>query len=199
MAALPQPRLTPEQYLELERAVEFRHEYYQGRMYPVNDPTEAMAGGSPNHSLIKVNLSSELREALKQRPCRVFDSDMRVSAALEGLYAYPDITVVCSAPQYVDGRKDTLLNPVLVAEVLSPSTEGRDRGFKATQYRSITSLQEYVLVSQTEPRVEIHRRRSTDEWSLIDIAGLVGIVELASITCRVPMAEIYDKVEFEAA
>lgn len=190
MAAQPQPRLTAAEYLERERAAEFRHEYYNGQMY-------AMSGGSLPHALIIANFAGELRAGLKKTPCRVMNSDLRVSVSPNGLYTYPDIVVVCASPQYFEGQPDTLTNPVLLVEVLSPSTELMDRGLKALQYRSIASLQEYALVSQTDPRVEIFRRGKS-EWTLLDVAGLESQVELASVNCRVPMAEIYDKVDFEA-
>ena len=198
MAAQPQPRLTPGEYLELERASDIRHDYYNGRMYPTNGQMEDMAGGSPNHSAIKINLSGELRAAAKGTKCRVFDSDLRVAVSTDGLYTYPDITVVCGPLVFTDARKDTVLNPVLVVEVLSPSTESNDRGFKAAQYRSIATLQEYVLVSQTELRAEIYRRRAANEWCLIDVVGLEGTLELSSLGGKIAMAEIYDKVEFDA-
>src|SRR5450631_2337137 len=111
MSAQPQPRLTPEQYLELDRASEFRNEYYNGRMY-------AMSGGTPRHSLIIGNLIRELSTALKKRPCLVYTSDLRVRIAPDGLYTYPDISVVCEDPRLIEGRKDTLLNPALLIEVL---------------------------------------------------------------------------------
>ena len=189
---MPQPRLTPAEYLELERAAEFRHEYYNGRMY-------AMSGGSLPHALIIANFSRELGNELKKTPCRVMNSDLRVAVSPNGLYTYPDIVVVCESPKYFEGQPDTLLNPVVLVEVLSPSTETQDRGFKAIQYRTIPALQEYLLVSQSEPRVEIFRRRAAHEWTFIDVAEADAFVELASVNCRVAMPEIYDKVDFEAA
>ena len=157
-----------------------------------------MATDNPaNHSLIIANLLSQLRQTLEQNCYRVFDGGARVCAALDG----PDIAVIRGAPEFADGSgegKETLHHPLLLVEVLAPSTEGHDRGVKARQYRSIKSLREYVLVSQTEPSIEIYRR-SGDEWFLTDVAGLESLVELPSLNCRVPLAEIYAKVEFEAA
>ena len=164
MSAQPQPRLTPEQYLEMERAAEFRHEFYNGRMY-------AMAGTSHRHALISGNLLGEFRVGLKNGPCLVTSSDLRVRTALDGLCTYPDIVIVCAEPKYVDNQLDTLLNPVLIIEVLSPSTEAYDRGYKSAQYRTIESLQEYALVSQTEPHVEIFRRQPGEKWLLVTSAS----------------------------
>ena len=153
MSAHAQPRVSPEQYLEMERAAEFRSEYYDGRTY-------AMSGGTWGHAVITGNLARALGNALEKRPCSVTSSDMRLRVAPTGLYTYPDIMVICDEPKFVDARTDTVVNPRLVIEVLSPSTEGYDRGFKAAQYRTIEALQEYALVSQNEPRAELYRRQA---------------------------------------
>ena len=126
MSAQPQARLTPEQYLEIERASEARSEFFNGRIY-------AMSGGSYNHVRIIGNLAFELRNSMKQRPCEVVTSDLRVRISPGGLYTYPDVSVVCGEPKFADDEKDTLLNPAFLAEVLSPSTEAYDRGFKSAQ------------------------------------------------------------------
>lgn len=190
MAAHPQPRLTPEQYLELERASEVRHEYYRGELF-------AMAGGSGRHAVIILNVGAELRSELKKRPCHVMASDMRVRVAEDGLYTYPDVVVVCGDPEVTDKHGETLLNPTLLVEVLSPSTEAHDRGFKSAQYRTIKGLQEYVLVSQSEARVEVFRRQTDGTWVMTEAVGLDAICEFRSVECRIPLAEIYDKVSFE--
>jgi Uma2 family endonuclease len=189
MSAQPQPPLTPEQYLEIERAAEVRSEFYGGRMY-------AMSGGTHPHALVIGNLGRELGNALKQGPCLVTTSDLRVRVAPDGLYTYPDIVVVCAEPKYVDGHNDTLLNPVLIVEVLSPSTEAYDRGFKAAQFRQVDSLQEYALVSQTEPRVEVFRRQAGGLWLLSESVGLEAACSFESVAVRIPLAEIYSKVPF---
>jgi Uma2 family endonuclease len=190
MSAQPQPRLTPEQYLEIERAAEIRSEFYGGRMY-------AMSGGTHTHALVIGNVSGELRAALKDGPCLVTPSDLRVRVAPDGLYTYPDIVVVCAEPRYVDGHRDTLLNPVLIVEVLSPSTEGYDRGFKAAQFRNIESLQEYALVSQSEPRVEVLRRQASGDWLLSDSVGLESVCRFESVGVSLPLSAIYSKVAFD--
>jgi len=192
MSAQPQPHLTPEQYLELDRASEFRNEYYNGRMW-------AMSGGSYRHAAIIASLSRALGNALDGRPCGVTSSDVRISVTADGLYTYPDIVVVCGEPKFVDGRSDTLLNPALVIEVLSPSTEAYDRGFKFAQYRRVEALEEYALVSQTEPRVEVFRRQPGGHWLLSEFVGLEAVCVFDSVNASVPLAKIYDKVSFDVA
>jgi Uma2 family endonuclease len=190
MSAHAQPRVSPEQYLEMERAAEFRSEYYDGRIY-------AMSGGTWGHAVITGNLARALGNALEKRPCSVTSSDMRLRVAPTGLYTYPDIMVICDEPKFVDARTDTVVNPRLVIEVLSPSTEGYDRGFKAAQYRTIEALQEYALVSQSEARVEVFRRESANEWLMSEFVGIDAICHFRSVGCGIPLSEIYDKVTFE--
>ena len=189
MSAQSQPRLTPEQYLELDRASEFRSEYYKGRMF-------AMSGGTFNHAGIIGNIAFALKSALKKRPCIVTTSDVRVHVSADGLYTYPDVVVVCGAPKFADDQKDTLVNPALIVEVLSRSTEGYDRGFKFAQYRMIESLQEYALVSQVEPRVEWYRRHSGGDWLFAEAVGMDAVCHLQSVDCAVALADVYDKVTF---
>ena len=189
MSAQPQPRLTPEQYLEIERAAEFRSEYYNGRMY-------AMSGGTHPHAIVIGNLARELGNALKKGPCVVTTSDMRVRVGKTGLYTYPDIVVVFDPPQFGDGQHDTLLNPGLIVEVLSPSTEAYDRGFKFAQYRTLESLREYALVSPSEPRAEIFRRQPSGDWLLSESAGVDAVCRFDSVCCTIAVKDIYDKVTF---
>jgi|SRR5581483_7238831 len=189
MSAQPQPRLTPEQYLELDRASEFRHEYYNGRMY-------LMPGGTHPHAIVTANLSGELRNALRSRPCIVTTSDVRVRVSRSGLYTYPDVVAVCGTPQYLDDRRDTVPNPALLIEVFSPSTEAYDRGFKFAQYRTFESLQEYALVSQSEPRVAIFRRHASGEWLLSESAGMETACRFDSAGCTIALKDIFDKVTF---
>jgi Uma2 family endonuclease len=190
MSAQPQPRLTAEQYLDLDRAADYRSEYYDGRMY-------AMSGGSYPHGQLILNFGAELRSALKQTACSVTTSDIRLRVNPNGLYTYPDIMVVCGERMFAEGRRDTLLNPRVIVEVLSPSTEAHDRGLKFREYRTIPSLQEYALVSQSEVRVELFQRRSDDQWLLSDFAGLEASVEFQSLNCRIALSEIYDRVTLE--
>ncbi len=188
MSALPHPRITPEQYLEIERASETRNEYYGGEMY-------AMSGGSYVHGQMIGNVTGELRARLRGRHCSVTPVDVRVRTSPEGLYSYPDVAVVCGSPVFADDQKDTLLNPVLLIEVLSPSTESKDRGFKFAQYRRIESLREYVLVSQDEPRVECFVRQAGGQWLLAEFVGLDSVCRLDSVDCDLPLSEIYYRVE----
>ncbi len=191
MSALPLTILTPEEYLEIERQAECKSEYYRGHMY-------AMAGASPAHGVIVWNLGGELRIALRGSGCRGTPSDLRVRVSPEGLYTYPDIVVYCGKARFADDRKDTLVNPTLIVEVLSPTTEARDRGFKFAQYRKLESLREYILVSQTEPRVEVFRPSSgPGEWIFVEAAGLDAVCRLESIGCEIPLSEIYSGVDFE--
>jgi len=126
-------------------------------------------------------------------------SDLRVRVSPGGLYTYPDVTVVCGDPKFADDQKDTLLNPVFIAEVLSPSTEAYDRGFKSAQYRKLESLQEYALISQAEPRVEVFRRQPGGDWLLSESTGLDAACRIDCLDCRITLAGIYSKVTFEAS
>lgn len=191
MASAPIQRtiLTAEDYLILERGSEMKHELLDGEMV-------AMTGGSSNHNLTTVNLAGELRQRLKQRPCRVYSGDMRVRIPEVGIYTYPDVLVVCGEPRFEDEYRDTLLNPTVVIEVLSPSTEAYDRGRKFEHYGKLESLKEYVLVTQDQARVEHYLRQDDHVWLYANMSGLEGELSLSSIQCEVPLAEIYDKVDF---
>ncbi len=182
--------LTPEEYLAIERKAEFRSQYDAGFIV-------AMPGGTPNHNTIAVNVSGEIRQQLKGRPCRVFMNDVRLCVHPTGLYTYPDVMAVCGEIQFLDGSTDTLLNPAMIVEVLSESTESYDRGRKFGHYQRLTSLQEYVLIGQDEVRVERYRRQG-NEWVLSVFTDLADPLHLGSIDCEVPLREIYDKVEIPA-
>ena len=197
MAATNTSYLTLQQYLELEEKAEYKSEYYQGRMWPLGGTPFGMAGGRSAHSIITMNLGGELRSALKPR-CVICSSDMSISTGPDGLYTYPDISVVCGTPEFLNNDR-TLLNPIIVIEVLSKTTEAHDRGFKFTQYQQIPSLQEYVLVSQTEPSVEIFRRGPNGAWGLKTYTALDTTAQFESVGCGVPMREIYLCVEFAGA
>lgn len=186
---LPQPVkfITPEEYLRIERAAEFKSEYFAGEMF-------AMAGGSLQHSLLKTNVTSALHSRLKGRPCKVFDSDLRVLVSTTGLFTYPDATVVCGPLETHD--EDCLTNPTVLVEVLSDSTEMYDRTTKLDHYHKIPSLREVLLVSQHQPIVERFSRGDEGGWILIDARGLGASIELPSISVSLPLAEIYDNVEF---
>jgi Uma2 family endonuclease len=191
MSAHPH-RLTPEEYLALDRAAEIRSEYYNGQIY-------AMSGASHRHGIVTHNIGVELDASLAGRPCLITASDLRVRVQPASLYAYPDIVVVCEQPKYADDQADTLLNPTLLFEVLSPSTERYDRGFKSAQYRTIPSLEEHILVSQSEPRVELYRRQSGGTWLFSEWTGLDAACRIESLGCDLPLSRVYRNINFGAA
>ena len=181
-----QTYFTPEEYIALERKAEFRNEYFSGQIV-------AMSGGSYNHSLIVTNILGELHHQFKGRGCEVLTHSMRVRAIPRDTYFYPDVVVVCGEPEFEDDVFDTLLNPILIVEVLSPSTEAYDRGEKFTRYKHIASLQEYVLVSQDKVSVEHHRRHGT-QWMLSHYRALEEVLRLPAIGCELPLRDIYARV-----
>lgn len=183
-----QKRYTPEEYLALERAAQCKSEYYAGDIF-------AMAGASRWHNLIVTNVLRELSLQLKGRPCTTYPSDMRVKVSATGLYTYPDVTVVCGEAEFEDNQQDTLLNPTLIVEVLSDSTEAYDRGGKFAHYRKLSSLMEYVLIAQTKPHIEHYVRQPDNRWLLSEADSLSDTVHLPSIDCRLALAEVYDKVD----
>jgi Uma2 family endonuclease len=186
MSTAAKTRYTPEQYLALERKAEFKSEYCDGVI-------TAMSGASRPHGLISLNLGGELRAQLKGRPCEAFVGDMRVRFGTSPRYTYPDIVVACGDPRFEDDELDTLLNPTVIVEVLSPSTESYDRGRKFELYRRIASLREYVLVAQDRVLVERFTRQG-EGWVLTEFRSRKDVLGLDSIDCQVPLAEIYDKV-----
>lgn len=192
MSAHAHARLTVEEYLQLDGSLQTRNEYYAGRMY-------AMSGGTFDHGVIIGNFSAQIWIALANRPCRVIPNDLRVRVAADGLYTYPDIVVACGDPIFAPAESVTLTNPILLAEVLSPSTEAYDRGFKSVQYRQLPSLKEYVIVSQDEPRVEVMQRIESGQWRLSEYAGLDAVCHLNSIDCDISLASVYQKVNFSKA
>lgn len=181
---------TPEEYLALERHAEFKSEYIDGRIV-------AMTGASAPHNLITGNVFAELRAHFRGRPCLPFIGDMRVQVEKGRRYTYPDVVAVCGKPEYLDGVLDTLMNPALIVEILSTSTEAYDRGEKFRHYRTIETLQEYVLVAQDQPLVERFVRHG-EFWHLGTVSGLDASLELTSVGCTIPLREIYENVEFPA-
>ena len=181
---------TPEEYLALERHAEFKSEYIDGRIV-------AMTGASAAHNLVAGSVYAELRARFRGRPCRAFISDMRVQVGGGRRYTYPDVVAICGEPVFLDGALDTLQNPSLIVEVLSPTTEAYDRGEKFQHYRGIESLQEYVLVAQDRPLVERFVRHG-EFWQLLAVSGLDAALELTSVVCTIPLREICENVEFPA-
>ena len=187
MSLQPKPRLTPEEYLAQERAMEEKHEYFRGEVF-------AMGGAIFAHVQIVSNLARCLHS--REKPFFVFLSNLRVKVTETGLYTYPDVGVVCDEPQFDDEQRDTLLNPRLIVEVFSPSTEAYDRGKKFAHYRTIESLAEYLLVAQDQPRVEQYFRQASGDWLLHEAATIDDSIQLPSIDCELKLAEVYDRVEF---
>lgn len=185
-------KLSEAEYLALERAAEFKSEFYEGKMF-------ARAGGTPMHSLIAANIIGELGAKLKGGPCKAFTSDLRLKIEATGLFTYPDVTVICGPFQFAPDADDTVMNPAVIFEVLSDSTEGYDRGEKFRHYRQMPSLQEYVLVGQRVPRVEQFLRRPEGEWALRTAEGKDGKLALPSLKITLELNEIFAGVEFAPA
>jgi Uma2 family endonuclease len=185
----PQPDLlTPEEYLAIERKAEIRSEYIQGRMY-------AMSGASLRHSALVGNILGGIWTQTRGKGCHVHATDLRVKVTPTGLYTYPDVVAFCGEARVEDSHQDTLLNPAVIVEVLSPSTEAYDRGEKFANYRRIDALREYVLVSQDKKRVE-HFRRDGDDWRLTEISEPGAALHLEAIGCSLTLLAIYENVDF---
>lgn len=183
---MPSAPLTEEQYLEIERAAEFKSEFHDGQMF-------AMAGGSPNHSLLANQIGGMLFARLRQ-PCRAFNSDLRIKVPQTGLYTYPDCSVVCGDLEFVGDRKDVIVNPILLAEVLSPGTEAYDRGKKFESYRTIPSFREYLLIHQDRRHVEHYSKQDDGSWVLREHSGESAIIAIARWSIEIPLAELYANV-----
>lgn len=181
--------VTPADYLAIERRAETKSEYLNGAIY-------AMSGASRNHNRITVNLAAALHTRLRGKSCEPFAADMRVKVSPTGLYTYPDVVIACGEPRFEDQHLDTLLNPTVIIEVLSTSTEAYGRGEKFAHYRALESLTDYLLVAQNKPRVEHYQRQADDQWMYSVADGMEAQVELAAIDSKLQLAEIYERVEF---
>lgn len=190
MSIAEKPYLSPEEYLKIERASELRHEYYNGEMF-------AMSGATRAHNLIAGNFFAELRMQFRDRDCEVYQADMRVKVVRKGLYTYPDVVAACDQPEFEDDEFDTLVNPRVIVEVLSKSTEDYDRGTKFEMYRRIPSLRDYILVAQDRFHVEHFQRQDGDRWILEDFNATDGTLVIESIECEIPIADIYTKLKFD--
>ncbi|MBK9261200.1 MAG: Uma2 family endonuclease [Polyangiaceae bacterium] len=179
-------KMTEEEYLAFERASEERHEYADGEIF-------AMSGGTGNHNAITLSVGAELRVALRGRNCRAYSSDMRVYIPLTKRYVYPDASVVCGGAEYKDATHDILLNPRVIIEVLSPATEGYDRGDKFAQYRSIPSVMHYVLASQDKPMLEVFTRQDNGSWNY-RAYGPGEKAPLSAIGCELDVDSVYTDV-----
>jgi Uma2 family endonuclease len=189
MSTQPVNRFSVEEYLTFERNSEIKHEYYAGEIF-------AMSGASREHNLIVWKLSSLLDAEIGKGDCEAYFGDMRVRVDRTGLYTYPDAVVTCDKPRFEDACVDTLLNPQVIFEVLSDSTERYDRGKKFNHYRQLDSLRDYVLIAQDEPLVEHYRRLPDKTWNLTVVKGLDATASIETIDARLPLSELYAKVNF---
>ncbi len=187
----PQPYYSPEEYLKLEEAAEFRSEYHDGQIIP-------MTGGTPNHNQIALNLGGAINFATKGQPYRVYVNDLRLWMPSKRVYTYPDVMVVAGKLEFLEGRKDTITNAVMVAEVLSKSTADYDRGGKFKLFRSIPSFREYVLINQYEMHVEQFCKTDDNKWVLSEYDGADAILVLSSVKFEMSLGEMYDRVDFES-
>ncbi|MBK1719004.1 Uma2 family endonuclease [Thiocystis violacea] len=191
MSIQPKPYYSFEDYLAAEReCIDEKHEYVAGQVF-------AMTGATYNHNLVTTNLARELSNQLKPRPCVVLANDMRLRIQTADACTYPDIVVLCDEPAFHDRRKDVLTDARFVAEVLSPSTEGYDRGDKFALYRALPGLRQYVLIAQNRFAIDVFTRRD-DGWLLEAHSDPDALVYFESIDCRIRLGEIYDKVRFES-
>jgi len=184
--------VSPEEYLRLERQSEYKSEYVNGQIF-------AMTGASRKHNLVAGNIFGELRQQLKGRQCEAYMGDMRVKVKATGLYTYPDVVAVCGEPQFEDEYVDTLLNPTLLVEVLSQSTERYDRIAKSSYYRTLDSLAEHLLVAQDEIRLEQYVKQANGQWLLFECSSIDAAIELESIGCSLALRDVYDKVSLAKA
>src|SRR5437868_9745242 len=187
MSTLPSYYLSPDEYLAIERKAEFKSEYVDGVMY-------AMAGGSERHNLIAGNTLTALNNQLREAPCRVYPSDLKIRIPNSRKFFYPDDSVVCGETQFADEERDVILNPILIVEVLSESTAAFDRGKKFQSYQQIESLQEYLLVAQDEFIVEHYLRQEQNHWLYTKVLGLEETLALPTLKCQLALSDIYSKV-----
>lgn len=187
---LPQHRYSLEEYFALEAVGTARYEFWNGDIL-------CMSGGSPEHATISLNVSAGLKARLRGSSCRVFNSDFAVKTPLYPPYRYPDTSVVCGEPMYVKVDKfDTLANPTIIIEVLSPATASLDKTLKREAYQAISSLKEYLLIAQDAPQVT-HYIRQGEQWSRSDYGGLAASIAFPSLNCELSLQDIYEDIEFE--
>jgi Uma2 family endonuclease len=187
MSSLPERVYTAQEYLALERAAEFRNEFVNGQI-------RALSGGSLAHNLLVGNLLVGIREQLRGRSCSVFSNALRVKVDTLETYVYPDVVALCEPPRLEDAHADTLLNPAVIVEVLSESTERYDRGDKFAHYRKIDSLREYILVAQDKVRIEQYVRHG-EHWLFNEISDPAGALRIETLGCEIAIRDVYDRVE----
>lgn len=190
MTARPNQSISETEYLASERVSPLKHEYYHGHIY-------AMTGGKEPHNLIAGNTLASLHSQLRRKTCRVYPSDMRVKVLRTGLNTYPDVVVVCGQPQFTDAIHDTITNPTIIIEVLSPSTERYDRGMKFQNYRTIETLNDYILIAQERHHIEHYIRQQNDQWLLQEVTSLDGGIHIQSIDCTLQLEDVYEKVDLD--
>jgi Uma2 family endonuclease len=189
MTLLTKKLYTPLEYLKLEETAEVKHEYHQGIV------TE-MAGGASDHNIVVGNVFATAHQRVKHIPCIVYPSDMRVQVKESSMYTYPDVTLVCGEPEFAKGRNDTLLNPTVIAEVLSPKTRAYDRGKKFDLYRPLKSLQGYILIDPDQPYVDYFQREADRTWQLFEHRRLTDKLQLQTPKISIRLADLYDKVDW---
>ncbi len=184
-------RYSAEEYYDLEEEEQYKSEYFEGEIF-------AMAGGSPEHSLIVANLLGELRQRLNGKTCTPYDGNLRIEVPATGLITYPDASVFCKKLEFdpKDKRKQTAINPTVVFEVLSKTTESYDRGKKAENYRQLASLKAYVLISQSSPHIELYERHGDGFWFLTEAKGLDQEIAIKPLGLKLPLGEVYDRLKF---
>ncbi len=191
MAALRQLRtFTPEEYLTVEAQADYKSEYYHGQIY-------AMAGGTIRHSQIAINVIIGLSNALADKPCQVFNSDLRLNVQPNGLYTYPDVIVICGKVELLPGRQDTVTNPILIVEVLSESTRDYDMTFKFELYRALPTLAHYVLVDSDKAFVRYFRKLGDGQWLMQEWTHLTDVIDLSPLEVQLTLSQFYRSVEFE--
>ena len=189
MSKQPITRISVADYLSMERNSSEKHEFVFGEIF-------AMTGASARHVEIVGNIAGDLRNQLRQRPCRVYSTDLRICVDSNHRYTYPDVVAICNQPQFLDDMLDTLLNPELIVEVLSESTRNYDRGDKFQQYRGISSFREYLLVDQERVHVERYSKQSDGMWTLWETDAIGAVVQLESVGVALAVSEIYFKIDF---
>lgn len=190
MAATAREYLTPDEYLALERQSETKHEYYDGVLI-------AMVGSSPAHSQIAMGAGVALANQLRGRSCNIYNSDLMVGIGRRHAFAYPDVTFVCRTPQFGEAERNVLLNPLVIVEVLSPSTQRYDRTGKFLRYQRIPTFAEYLLIEQDMPRVELCSRQADGSWEWSIAKGLEATITIPSLDCTIALADIYRNVTFD--
>jgi Uma2 family endonuclease len=191
MSTQPKSFITPEEYLAMERKAEYKSEYLDGEVF-------AMSGVKRAHSLIAANVLAELRDGLRKRQCEAHGSDLRVRTFARH-YCYPDVSAFCGEPQFLDGQLDTLLNPSLIVEVVSPSTEAYDRGRKFEFYQAIEVLRDYLLLASDRMHGDLYTRQSDGTWVRRSFSAPEDVIRIASIDCALKLADIYEKADFSGA